>query len=118
MGTFAIGVAIVLLVLLLTGSLGAVLIFSLQVIGWIVVALLGLALVANLMAIPSRLAKSLRAKHEMNEKIKHKGKLGYDTTELKAKLDLLTKQPPDRFARRALKKRIKLGYEEPNERDL
>jgi hypothetical protein len=88
------------------------------VIGWVGVALLGLALIANLREKASRLAKSLRAKYEMNEKIKRRKDLGYDTTEQEAKLESLrSQQPLHRFARRAMKKRIKLGYEDPNERD-
>jgi len=118
MGTIAIIVAIVLLVLLLTGSFGAVLIFSLQVIGWVVVALLVIWLVWNLLEIPLRHLKSLRDEDETKEKIKYKRAHGYDTTALEAKLDSLsTEQPPDRFVRRALKKRIKLGYEDSNEHE-
>jgi hypothetical protein len=109
--TIAIIVVIVLLVLLLTGSLGTVLIFSLQVIGWIVVALLVIGLVWNLLEIPLRALKSRRDEDETKQKIKYKRAHGYDTTALQEKLDSLsTEQPPDRFARRALKKRIKMGY--------
>ena len=76
-------VAIILLVLLLIGSLGAVLVSVLQIIEWIAVALLSLALVANLLKIPMRPLNRLRTRYTLKKKIDRRTKLGYDTTQLR-----------------------------------
>jgi hypothetical protein len=123
MVTFFITSAILLLVLLLTGVLGAVLVVGLQIIGWLVVAVLVIALLTHLFELPLRRANSLRKQRALNERIKWKHSLGYDTADLKNELAALKAESDysatyrGRFLRRQVKRRRKLGYGDSNQHE-
>jgi|GEM_PF-624696 hypothetical protein len=90
MGAFVISLVILLLVLLLTGALGSVLLVSLKVIGWSIVAILVPALLWMLISAPFRPLTERFRKAQLTRKIQKRindrRKLGYDTQNLENEL--------------------------------
>lgn len=90
MGVFALFIVILLLVLLLTGTLGSVLLVSFKVVGWFIVAILGLTLLWVIVSAPFRPLtdkyKKTRRASEIQRMIKGRKKLGYDSHDLENEL--------------------------------
>jgi uncharacterized membrane protein (DUF106 family) len=112
MAAFVLIIAIIVLVLLLTGTLGAVLIGTLQLAGWTLVALLVAILVWELFQPIQRRMDQRRRMRSLVAAIKHMKKLGHDTTQQERSLADLVAVTEAR--KRARGERKKLGYEDPD----
>ena len=115
MGIFVLTLIILLLVLLLTGTIGPLLIVSLKVIGWFIVAVLVLVLLWMLISIPLNpiieMTQKFQTIRDIKGKIKYRRKLGYDTQELEIELEKARKKL-DKGAEHISEIRRNLGYDD------
>jgi hypothetical protein len=115
MGAFVLFIVIFLLVLLLTGALGPVLLVSLKVIGWVIVAILVSALLWMLVSAPFRPLnerfRNSQLTREIQGRIQDRKNLGYDTQELEKELQEVMKTV-NKDTERLNETRRKLGYDE------
>lgn len=81
-----------------------------------IVALIALALLGILLDAPFKPITRWHTRRKLLKTIERKKVLGYDTTELEEEARHPQKTP-DRFARRAIKRRRQLGYDGSNEPD-
>ena len=117
MGVGLLITILIVLILALTGMIGPVLVFSVKLGGWIVVAVIVIALIWKLI---SRLLKPVTnwsarhsAESELQGRIKKRRALGYDISDLEEELSKLRhdlEQPSGSANAAAEEERRRLGY--------
>jgi len=113
--TFALILTLLFLILALTGVLGSVSLATFEVIGWILVALILLALIVKLLSRlfgpPMEWLAGRQKIRALRREIERREELGYDTSTLKSDLDESIRML-DPAHRKERARRRELGYDD------
>ncbi len=106
-------VILIVLVLLLTGTFGPVLLFSLKLGGWVLVGIIAIVLlwmaIARLVRPVSAWISNRSAISDLRHRIKKHKALGYEATDLEAELTRLMEDPTVAQTR---EERRRMGYQD------